>query len=37
MFCDTKMGEEIHADEVLFDRVWVPRGFVFNDVDGRRV
>jgi hypothetical protein len=36
MFCDTKLGEEIHADDVPLDRVRVPRAFVFNDVDGRR-
>jgi hypothetical protein len=36
MFCDTKVGEEIHANEVLLDRVRVPRAFGFNDADGRR-
>jgi len=34
MYCDTKVGEGIHAYEVLLlERVWVPKAFGFNDVD----
>jgi hypothetical protein len=37
VFCDMKVGDEIHADEVLSDRAQVPEACVFNNVDGHQV
>jgi hypothetical protein len=31
-----KVGDEIHANEVLLEKEWVQKVFGFNDVDGGR-
>jgi hypothetical protein len=33
MFCDKKVGKEIHGDEILLEREWVQKVFGFNGVD----